>query len=126
MSGNSFLRISLRVLALFCLCLILSGTTAQAAVMSGATYRGTFIGDRYGSFVLEVDRDGYISGELFFNKTTTAVQLVGNCLSDVECQFSALEGKMVFRGHLDQFNRFIGKWSLDSGEGRGSFYGMKQ
>lgn len=126
MSGNRFLPFRWMVPVLVCICLILSGTAAQAAVMSGAAYRGTFIGDRFGSFVLEVDRAGYISGELFFNKTTTSVPLIGNCLSDVECEFSALDGAMVFRGHLDQFNRFIGKWLLNAGEERGSFYGMKQ
>jgi hypothetical protein len=109
----------------FLLC-FLPVSVAESAVMPEGAYRGTFIGDRYGSFVLTVDRDGYISGELFFNKTSTAVPLKGNCTSEGNCEFQALDGNLVFRGTVDQFNRFIGRWLVNEGEERGSFYGMKQ
>ncbi len=115
-----------KILFLLGMVLVLSSVPARAVMMSEGAYRGTFIGDRFGSFVLQIDRDGYISGELFFNKTTTAVALKGMCSQDSACEFSALDGTMVFRGRLDQFNRFLGKWLFDSGEQRGSFYGMKQ
>lgn len=111
---------------LLCLFCLLPISVAESAAMTEGAYRGTFIGDRYGSFVLTVDGSGQTSGELFFNKTSMAVPLKGTCAMDGNCEFQALDGSMVFRGRVDQFNRFIGRWLVGGGEERGSFYGMKQ
>lgn len=108
------------------LLLLLTVSVAESSIATEGAFRGTFIGDRFGSFVLTVDRDGYISGELFFNRTSTSMPLKGNCTFEGACVFQALDGDMVFRGRVDEFNRFIGRWLINEGEERGSFYGMKQ
>jgi len=84
---------------------MLLGVASAAMAQSSytGTYRGTFIGDDYGWFVVEVEPGGTISGTVHSNVAP-----------------------IYFLGQIDFMNRFLGKWSFDDHSGRGSFYGILQ
>jgi hypothetical protein len=92
-------------------------------------YRGTFIGDDYGWFLIDVNADGSITGIVHSNVSFKDMEVAGTCAVNGEVEFTTAGEDAVplyFLGKIDFMNRFIGKWSYTDHSGRGSFYGMIQ
>ena len=124
-----FVRIRIIVCAL-AVVIFFSGVSS-AAIDNRLTgnYRGTFIGDDYGSFMVDVNPDGSITGIVHSNVSFLDMEVSGTCSFDGACEFTTVgEGSypFYFLGKIDFMNRFIGKWSYSDDSGRGSFYGMIQ
>lgn len=93
------------------------------------SYRGTFIGDDYGSFMVDVSPDGSITGIVHSNVSFLDMDVLGSCAFGGECEFRTTGENafpLYFLGKIDFMNRLIGKWSYTDNSGRGSFYGMIQ
>lgn len=74
--------------------------------------RGTFIGDDYGSFMVEVKSDGSVAGTVHSNASSLDMEVSGICSFGVDCVFTAIGKRGVpfgFVGKIDFKNRFIGK-----------------
>lgn len=123
------MRIKVIVCAL-ALVIFFSGISS-AAIDDSLTgnYRGTFIGDDYGSFLVDVNQDGSITGMIHSNVSFLDMEVSGTCSVNGDCEFSTVgevSFPFYFLGKIDFMNRFIGKWSYADDSGRGSFYGMIQ
>jgi len=93
------------------------------------SYRGTFIGEDYGWFLIEVNPDGSITGIVHSNVSFKDMEVKGTCAVNGDVEFTTIGEDSVpfyFLGKIDFMNRFIGKWSYTDHSGRGSFYGMIQ
>jgi len=116
--------------ALLAMAFVFSGTAfASVGEELVGNYRGTFIGDDYGSFLVDVGPDGTITGTVHSNVSYLDMEVKGTCAPNGDCEF-VTEGEgalpFYFMGRIDFMNRFIGKWSYTDHSGRGSFYGMIQ
>ena len=110
---------------------MLLGVASAAMAQSSytGTYRGTFIGDDYGWFVVEVEPGGTISGTVHSNVALMDLEVQGRWELGGDCEFMTVGGEgasIYFMGRIDFMNRFLGKWSFDDHSGRGSFYGILQ
>ena len=102
---------------------------AMAQSSYTGTYRGTFIGDEYGWFGVEVEPGGTISGTVHSNVALVDLEVQGRWELDGDCEFMTTGEEsptIYFLGKIDFMNRFLGKWSYDDHSGRGSFYGILQ
>lgn len=109
--------------------LLVAASMAMAQSSYTGTYRGTFIGDDYGWFVVEVEPGGTISGTVHSNVALVDLEVQGRWELDGDCEFMTTGGEsppIYFLGKIDFMNRFLGKWSYDDHSGRGSFYGILQ
>ncbi|HQO83812.1 MAG TPA: hypothetical protein PLS21_07455 [Synergistales bacterium] len=116
-------------LALTAVLLLVLAPLAMAQVSLTGTYRGTFIGDDYGWFVVEVEPDGIITGVVHSNVSLMDMEVQGRWEPDGAFEFMTVQEEGVplyFLGQIDFMNRFLGKWSYDDHSGRGSFYGIIQ
>ncbi len=119
----------IRALALCALMVLAAASLAAGQSAFTGTYRGTFIGDDYGWFILEVEPGGAITGVVKSNVSMVDMEVEGRWELDGECEFMTVgqEGvPLYFLGKIDFMNRFIGKWSYSDHSGRGSFYGIIQ
>lgn len=92
-------------------------------------YQGTFIGDDYGWFKVDVNPDGSITGTVHSNVSYLDMEVQGTCDFNGECEFMTTGYELVpyyFLGKIDFMNRLIGKWAYSDQSGRGSFYGIIQ
>jgi len=109
--------------------LLVAASMAMAQSSYTGTYRGTFIGDDYGWFVVEVEPGGTISGTVHSNVALVDLEVQGRWELDGDCEFMTIGEEtppIYFLGKIDFMNRFLGKWSYDDHSGRGSFYGILQ
>ncbi|MDO9507933.1 MAG: hypothetical protein Q7I97_01100 [Thermovirgaceae bacterium] len=110
--------------------LVFAGASFAAAYSSPTgNYRGTFIGDDYGSFLVDVNPDGSITGVVHSNVSFMDMEVTGTCAPDGDCDFTTVGNEAIhfyFLGKIDFMNRFIGKWAYLDNSARGSFYGMIQ
>ncbi len=120
---------TIRVLALGALMVLAAASFAAGQSAFTGTYRGTFIGDDYGWFILEVEPGGTITGVVKSNVSMVDMEVEGRWELDGDSEFMTVghEGEpLYFLGKIDFMNRFIGKWSYTDHSGRGSFYGIIQ
>jgi hypothetical protein len=116
-------------IALTAVLLLVLAPLAMAQVSLTGTYRGTFIGDDYGWFVVEVETGGSITGVVHSNVSLMDMEVQGRWELDGAFEFMTVQEEGVplyFLGQIDFMNRFLGKWSFDDHSGRGSFYGIIQ
>ncbi|HOI82305.1 MAG TPA: hypothetical protein PLK59_08465 [Synergistales bacterium] len=116
-------------MALTAVLLLVLAPLAMAQVSLTGTYRGTFIGDDYGWFVVEVETGGSITGVVHSNVSLMDMEVQGRWELDGAFEFMTVQEEGVplyFLGQIDFMNRFLGKWSFDDHSGRGSFYGIIQ
>jgi hypothetical protein len=109
--------------------LLVAASMAMAQSSYTGTYRGTFIGDDYGWFVVEVEPGGTISGTVHSNVALVDLEVQGRWELDGDSEFMTIGEEtppIYFLGKIDFMNRFLGKWSYDDHSGRGSFYGILQ
>ncbi len=90
------------------------------------TYRGQFIGEDYGTFMLALDAEGVITGNGMSTKNEVPLTFSGTCNPDGTLTFVTVDGSMNFTGSIDWMNRMGGKWSRSGDGGRGSFGGVVQ
>jgi hypothetical protein len=90
------------------------------------TYRGQFIGEDYGTFMLALDAEGVITGNGMSTKNEVPLTFSGTCNPDGTVVFSTVDASMNFTGSIDWMNRMGGKWTRSGDGARGSFGGVVQ
>lgn len=90
------------------------------------TYKGQFIGEDYGTFLLALDAEGVITGNGMSTKNEVPLTFSGTCNPDGTLTFSTVDGSMNFTGSIDWMNRMGGKWTRSGDGARGSFGGVVQ
>jgi hypothetical protein len=123
--GTLFLLLILAVLA----AVVPPAQPARAAAIEErlvGTYKGQFIGEDYGTFLLALDAEGLITGNGMSTKNEVPLTFSGSCNPDGTLVFSTVDGSMVFTGSIDWMNRMGGKWARTGSGERGSFGGVLQ
>lgn len=90
------------------------------------TYKGQFIGEDYGTFLLALDAEGVITGNGMSTKNEVPLTFSGTCNPDGTLTFATFDGSMNFTGSIDWMNRMGGKWTRSGDGARGSFGGVVQ
>lgn len=121
-------RFLLVVFAVLAAAVPLMRPTAASAIEERlvGTYRGQFIGEDYGTFLLALDEAGGITGNGMSTKNEVELTFSGTCNPDGTLTFSTIDRSMVFTGTIDWMNRMGGKWIRTDTEERGSFGGVLQ
>jgi hypothetical protein len=114
------IKIVLTCVVLLAVCMF--SAVAQAETNYSGDYNGTFLGEfDYGWFALNIQPDGYISGNGRSTARDIYLEYRGTCQPDGTLQFTSTDGTLRFAGHIDWMSRIFGRWQREDVSGSGSF-----
>ena len=114
------IKIVLTCVVLLAVCMF--SAVAQAETKYSGDYNGTFLGESdYGWFALNIQPDGYISGNGRSTARDIYLEYRGTCQPDGTLQFTSTDGTLRFAGHIDWMSRIFGRWQREDVSGSGSF-----
>ncbi|MCK9436288.1 MAG: hypothetical protein WC922_00675 [Synergistaceae bacterium] len=114
------IKIVLTCVVLLAVCMF--SAVAQAETKYSGDYNGTFLGEfDYGWFALNIQPDGYISGNGRSTARDIYLEYRGTCQPDGTLQFTSTDGTLRFAGHIDWMSRIFGRWQREDVSGSGSF-----
>ncbi len=124
--GKTRMRLLAFALVAVMTVLVLPALAAEIDSKFVGTYKGQFIGEDYGTFLLEVGTNGVISGSGMSTKREAPLVYSGVCGPDGTFQFTTGDKSIIFAGTIDWMNRMSGKWANADNTARGSFGGIIQ